>query len=50
MDPLELQLQALLESVKISPDNVPLLRLTAETLLGLGRYEEAEQHARLALQ
>jgi SpoVK/Ycf46/Vps4 family AAA+-type ATPase len=50
MDPLELQLQALLESVKISPDNVPLLRLTAETLLGLGRHEEAEQHARLALQ
>lgn len=50
MDPLELQLQALLESLKVSPENVPLRRLVADTLLKLGRWDEAEQQARVALQ
>ena len=50
MDPLEIQLQALLESLKISPENVPLRRLVADTLLKIGRHDEAEHHARIALQ
>jgi len=50
VDPLEVQLQALLESVKVSPENVPLRRLVSDTFLKLGRHEEAEQHARIALQ
>jgi transitional endoplasmic reticulum ATPase len=50
VDPLEIQLQALLESVKVSPENVPLRRLVSDTFLKLGRHEEAEQHARIALQ
>ncbi len=43
VDPLEVQLQALLESVKVSPENVPLRRLVSDTFLKLGRHEEAEQ-------
>lgn len=50
MDPLELQLNALLEPLQHSPENVPLRRLVAETLLKLGRHDEAEQHARIGLQ
>jgi tetratricopeptide (TPR) repeat protein len=50
MDPLEIQLQALLEPLIVSPENVPLRRLVAETLLKLGRHDEAEQHARITLQ
>ena len=50
MDPLEIQLQSLLEPLNISPENVPLRRLVAETLLKLGRHDEAEQHARITLQ
>lgn len=50
MDPLEIQLQALLEPLNVSPENVPLRRLVAETLLKLGRHDEAEQHARITLQ
>lgn len=49
MNPFESQLQPLLDSLAVSPDNVPLRRLVAETLLSLERYDEAEQHARTAL-
>lgn len=50
LEALELQLQALVESLNVSPENVPLRRLVADTLLKLGRYDEAEQHARIGLQ
>jgi SpoVK/Ycf46/Vps4 family AAA+-type ATPase len=40
---------ALREALRISPDNVPLRRHLAETLLGLGRFAEAEQEYRRAL-
>jgi AAA+ superfamily predicted ATPase len=42
-------LAALREAVRLSPDNVPLRQHLADTLLGLGRPEEAEKEYRLAL-
>jgi transitional endoplasmic reticulum ATPase len=50
MNPLEQQLAALQESLQVSPQNVPLRRMVAQTLLGLGRAEDAEREARTALQ
>ena len=50
MDPREQQLEALQESLRVSPQNVPLRRMVAQTLLSLGRYEDAEKEARAALQ
>jgi SpoVK/Ycf46/Vps4 family AAA+-type ATPase len=44
-DPLE----ALREALRLSPENVPLRQHFAETLLGLGRFEEAEAELRRAL-
>ncbi len=41
--------QSLREALKVSPDNVPLRQHLASTLLGLGRYEDAEQELREAL-
>ena len=49
MDPLEQQLQALQESLSVSPENVPLRRMVAQTLLALGRHDEAEREARAGL-
>ena len=45
----EATIQALREALRISPDNLPLRQHLAETLLGLGRLEEAEQEYRHAL-
>jgi SpoVK/Ycf46/Vps4 family AAA+-type ATPase len=42
-------LRMLREALQVSPDNLPLRQHLAETLLGLGRAEEAEQEYRLAL-
>jgi ATP-dependent 26S proteasome regulatory subunit len=42
-------IRALREALAISPDNVPLRQHLAESLLGLGRAEEAEQEYRLIL-
>lgn len=42
-------LQALRAALLISPDNQPLRQHLADTLLGLGRFEEAETEYRLAL-
>lgn len=42
-------LQALRAALLISPDNVPLRQHLADTLLGLGLFEEAETEYRLAL-
>jgi SpoVK/Ycf46/Vps4 family AAA+-type ATPase len=42
-------IKALREALALSPDNVPLRRHLAETLLSLGRYAEAEQEFRQAL-
>ncbi len=42
-------LEALREAVRLSPDNLPLRRHLAETLLGLGRPDEAEKEYRHAL-
>jgi SpoVK/Ycf46/Vps4 family AAA+-type ATPase len=42
-------LQALRDALQVSPDNVPLRQHLAQSLLGLGRYEEAEQEFRQAL-
>src|SRR5215469_7397367 len=41
--------QALREALRVSPDNVPLRQHLAETLLALGRLDEAEQEYRQAL-
>ena len=41
--------RALREAVRVSPENVPLRQLLAETLLSLGRPEEAEREFREAL-
>src|SRR5215469_9108462 len=41
--------RALREALRLSPENVPLRRHLAETLMGLGRAEEAEQEFRSAL-
>jgi transitional endoplasmic reticulum ATPase len=45
----EQAIQALREALRISPDNIPLRRHLAETLLSLGRHAEAEQEFRQAL-
>ena len=45
----EATIQALREALRISPDNLPLRQHLAETLLGLGRLDEAEQEYRHAL-
>ncbi|HET6246592.1 MAG TPA: AAA family ATPase [Tepidisphaeraceae bacterium] len=37
------------EALKHSPDNIPLRLHLAETLMGLGRYDEAEKEYRLGL-
>lgn len=42
-------LRALRTALLISPDNVPLRQHLADTLIGLGRFEEAETEYRLAL-
>lgn len=42
-------LRALREALKISPDNAPLRQHLAESLLRLGRPEEAEKEFRMAL-
>lgn len=42
-------LDGLREALRVSPDNVPLRRLLAEGLLGLGQPEEAEAEYRQAL-
>jgi SpoVK/Ycf46/Vps4 family AAA+-type ATPase len=42
-------LHALREAVRLSPDNVPLRQHLADTLMGLGRTEEAEREYRHAL-
>jgi transitional endoplasmic reticulum ATPase len=38
----EATVQALRDALRISPDNLPLRQHLAETLLGLGRFDEAE--------
>jgi transitional endoplasmic reticulum ATPase len=50
MDPKEKQLHALRESLRVSPENVPLRRMVAESLLELARYDDAEKEAKTALQ
>jgi transitional endoplasmic reticulum ATPase len=50
MDPKEKQLHALRESLNVSPENVPLRRMVAESLLELKQYDDAEQEAKMALQ
>lgn len=45
----EATIQALREALRISPDNLPLRQHLAETLLGLGRLDEAEHEYRQAL-
>jgi tetratricopeptide (TPR) repeat protein len=45
----EATIQALRDALRVSPDNLPLRQHLAETLLGLGRIEEAEQEYRQAL-
>jgi len=50
MDPREEQLEALMESLRVSPENVPLRRMVSQTLLSLQRHDEAEEHAKIALQ
>ena len=42
-------IRALREALKASPDNLPLRRHLAQTLMGLGRFEEAEREVRDAL-
>ncbi len=43
-------IRALREALKLSPDNAPLRRHLAQTLLGFGRLDEAEKEFRSALQ
>ncbi|MGH7173484.1 MAG: AAA family ATPase [Gemmataceae bacterium] len=45
----EATVQALRQALRISPDNAPLRQHLAETLLELGRLEDAEQEYRQAL-
>lgn len=42
-------IRSLREAVQLSPENLPLRQHLADTLLGLGRFEEAEQEYRDAL-
>src|SRR5690349_12021283 len=41
--------KALREAVSLSPDNLPLRQHLAETILGMGRPEEAEREFKAAL-
>jgi len=43
-------IRSLREALKVSPQNTPLRAHLAESLMGLGRFEEAEQEFRKALQ
>jgi SpoVK/Ycf46/Vps4 family AAA+-type ATPase len=45
----EQAIQALREALRVSPDNLPLRRHLADSLMSLGRYAEAEQEYRQAL-
>lgn len=45
----EATVQALRDALRVSPDNLPLRQHLAETLLGLGRFDEAEHEYRQAL-
>jgi AAA+ superfamily predicted ATPase len=45
----EQALRALRDALQVSPDNLPLRRHLADTLMNLGRYSEAEQEFRQAL-
>jgi SpoVK/Ycf46/Vps4 family AAA+-type ATPase len=49
MNPENDAVASLREALKVSPNNLPLRELLAQTLLGLGRAEEAEQEFRAAL-
>lgn len=49
MLPADDTVRALREALKVSPDNLPLRRHLAETLRGLGRFDEAEKEYREAL-
>src|SRR5688500_10634875 len=42
-------IKSLREALRVSPDNIPLRQTLAETLLGLGLGEEAEQEYRAAM-
>jgi len=42
-------IRSLRAAIRVSPDNVPLRRHLAQTLLDMGRFEEAEQELREAL-
>src|SRR5687767_1885004 len=42
-------IRTLRDAVQHSPDNIPLRRHLAQSLMGLGRYEEAEHELRDAL-
>ncbi|MFK7903969.1 MAG: AAA family ATPase [Chitinophagales bacterium] len=50
MSPKEEALQNLLDALKFSPDNLPLRMHIAESLFGLKRFAEAEEHFRKALE
>ena len=43
-------IEGLRQAVRLSPENIPLRQHLAETLLGLGRADEAESEIRLVLQ
>src|SRR5580658_4630847 len=49
MTPENESVSSLREALKVSPNNLPLRELLAQTLLSLGRHEEAEQEFRGAL-
>lgn len=49
MAPHDEAIESLREAVRVSPDNVPLRRHLAETLLQAGRFSEAEAEYRSAL-
>lgn len=50
MSPKEEALKNLLEALQFSPDNLPLRMHIADSLFGLNRFEEAEEHFRKALE
>ena len=50
MESQERQLAQLLESLQVTPENVPLRRMVAELLLSINRLSEAEEQGRQALQ
>jgi transitional endoplasmic reticulum ATPase len=49
MPPGDDAIRALREALKVSPDNAPLRRHLAETLAGLGRFEEAAKELKAIL-